>query len=140
MPTIRDKINKEFIYKLDENGGKRLESGFRRKIFLYQRNRTDSTYYLTTVKGNYIKSYKIQHLLDGKPQNLFMAFVVGGLIDPQSAREDANSTKTIKTLIVKSPINKHDEHLKNFMEATPDLNWFKPGWREEEDEDDNPTL
>lgn len=134
MNKFADK-NKSFIYRLDDNGGKLIRYGTNRKIFCYHRNRVDSTYYLTRIKGNWIKSFKIQYLLNGEPQNTYIAFTVGGLIDPQKAKEDANKTKTVKTLIVKSRFNEYEKHLQLFKQLTPDLQWFN----NDEEENDSTT-
>lgn len=126
--------NKEFISKItDENGGKLLDCEWHRKIFCHQRNRVDSTYYLTKTKGNWIKSFRIRHLLNGEPQNLFMSFMVGGLLDPQKAQDNASHTETVKELIVKTKFNEHEKHFQLFKQLTPDLDWFDDNDEEEND-------
>lgn len=119
MSSIRYSAAK-YLRKVFDNCGKALNHGSSRgKYFYYQRNGKEQiAYYLTKLQGNYIKSYKIQFFHEAEAINLYISFSIPTLLKKEVFIPDRKME-----LLVKTKIKDYKQHLKLFIELTPDLEW-----------------
>jgi hypothetical protein len=117
---------RDFVNAVTENSGKLLNCRYSRGRFVWQRNRQSDNlcYYMTRIRGNKIKTWRIQYLYEGQPQSLFIDFVIPSIAGSDAIQEKVEKTQTIKTLLIETPIRDTIKHLSLFREQAPDLEWW----------------
>jgi hypothetical protein len=92
------------------NGLKLLFLEEKRKYWANFRNRERNvTYYTVTLRGNWIRLYRIQYLYNDKPVN---AFISAFTID----KDELSSIKPKSQLVAKYPLSQSDSFLDKFSE------------------------
>ena len=102
-----------------------MDYKFKREKFIFQRDRKENQcYFLTKIKGNYISSYKIQYIANGKGINSFIGLFIPALCG-EDDEDNSDKVETVKTLLLKTSIKEAKEHGKKFRELTPSLDWYE---------------
>lgn len=122
--------NKKFIHRFLErniinmNGCKYLSSSESRKYYLFFRDRKeDQSYFLITLKGNYIRAYKNRYLdSNGNGINTYMKLFIPALIGGKESIEEMPIH--VKKLIVKKELGDYKNFVREFKDLTPSLVWF----------------
>jgi hypothetical protein len=103
--------------KTQKDDTRKLSSA--RRFYMYMRDRSlDKCYYLVTLKGNFIRGYRIRWLYDDKPVNTFFDVqipIICGLKRDEPVRE--------KILIAKQPFKKWREFVYEFRANSPSMGW-----------------
>jgi hypothetical protein len=125
---IRKKIFDHLRFKqkiLDANNCKVLDYKSSIRYFFEFRDRfyEDQSYYLVTIKGNYIRGYRIKYLDEnGKGINTFTGLFIPTLISKEAPKKIPT---TQKELLLKMPFKDYRQFVGIFKQLTPNLEWHE---------------
>jgi len=88
----------------------------------FERDReAQTTYYLTTIKGNYIRSYTLRYVLsNGNCINTFTGLTIPGLVG-----QEVEIPKLEKKMILKIKISDYKSFENIYISLTPGLWWYE---------------
>jgi hypothetical protein len=121
------RLNRDQLFKRLEdhiaqpNNSKYLYSTNKFRYSMFMRDRQPvTTYYEITIKGNYIRGYAIQYLVNDIPVNLFLDVSI-----PTLCGESPEEPKIVKKLIARKYHKNWRDFVQDFRYATPSLDWFE---------------
>lgn len=121
IPNKKRIFKKIEKYCIDQNESKYLVSGKKKAISAYFRDRAKvQSYFLITLKGNYIRAYQIQYLNENNESiNTYMSLFI-----PTFMGEKVKLPKEIKSFLLKKKYKDYQKFITEFKELTPSLGWF----------------
>lgn len=115
-------ILRHILNCVNKNGGKLLNWEHSKGCYFFkERDRQEqTTYYLTTVKGNFIRSYTLRYVLkNGESINTFIGLTIPGLI----GQEEIEIPTLEKKMILKIKFSEYRSFESIYRNLTPFLDW-----------------